>query len=200
MEEALGPRVEQQHSYELEKRATEQINELQGQIRRLLKQRKTSLGGNSVESLTAPPPSINSPTPTQISANNSSPPTPERQPDNFVKEVNGKTTNTVILDLLQKMMNSADTLINGPTLAEREILNSITRKHLKQYSEDAKNAEIEIFGRELEINELDNIKEPKKTSISKRLSEATKRRTEARYMATRKTSAQNLSRNVTYAV
>ncbi|XP_069617200.1 uncharacterized protein [Ranitomeya imitator] len=189
---------EQQQRYEMEKKATQQINELQGQIRMLLKQRKASLGGNSVESLMAPPPSINSPTPMQINTNDSSPSTAERQPDNFVKEVNGKTTNAVILDLLQKMMKSADTLINGQTLAERDILNSITRKHLKQYSEDVKNAEIEIFGRELELNELDNIKEPKKTSISKRLSESTKHRSEARYIATRKASAQNLSHNVTY--
>ncbi|XP_073526889.1 uncharacterized protein [Phyllobates terribilis] len=188
---------EQQRSYEVEKRATQQINELQGQIRRLLKQRKASLGGNSVESLMAPPPSINSPTPTQISTTDSSSSTAERQSDNFVKEVNGKTTNVVILDLLQKMMKSADTLINGQTLAERDILNSITRIHLKHYSEDVRNAEIEIFGRELELNELNNIKEPKKTSISKRLSEATKSRSEARYMATRETSAQNTPHNVT---
>ncbi|CAN2391498.1 hypothetical protein PRIEUP_LOCUS1538 [Pristimantis euphronides] len=55
---------EQQNSYELEKRATQQISELQGEIRRLLQQRRASFGGDSVESVMAPPPSISSQTPT----------------------------------------------------------------------------------------------------------------------------------------
>lgn len=52
---------------------------------------------------------------------------------------------------------------------------------------------IEIFAHELELNELDNIEEPKKTAMSKRLSEATKRRSEARYMATVRESRENLA-------
>lgn len=184
---------EQQHTYEIEKRATQQINELQGEIRRLLQQRRVSFGGNSVESIMAPPPSANSQTPTQYRTTDSRPSTIERQPDNTVKEVNGNTANTVVLSLLQKMMESADTLINGQTVAERDILNSITRKHLQHYSEDVKNAEIEIFGHELELNELDNIEEPKKIAMSKRLSEATKRRSEARYMATVRERRENLA-------
>ncbi|XP_044139681.1 uncharacterized protein LOC122930386 [Bufo gargarizans] len=187
---------EQQRSYEIEKRATEQINELQGEIRRLLQQRRVSFGGNSVESVAAPPPSINSQPPTPIRTTHSRPSTTESQPDNTVKEVNGKTANTVIRNLLQKMMESADTLINGRTLAERDILNSVTRKHLKHYSEDVKNAEIEIFGRELELNELDSMEESQRTAVS----EATKRRSEARYMATVRASAQILPQSVAYTV
>ncbi|XP_056415174.1 uncharacterized protein LOC130356971 [Hyla sarda] len=190
---------EQQRSYEIEKKATQQINELQEEIRRLLQQRRVSIGDDSVESVMAPPPSIKSQTPTQFRMTES-PLTTENQPDNTVKEVNGKTANTVILDLLQKMMASADTLINGQTLGERDILNSITRMHLKHYNEDVKNAEVEICGRELEPNELDNIKEHKRTAISKRLSEAIKRQSEARYMGTIRASAQNLSQNVTYTI
>ncbi|XP_075706985.1 uncharacterized protein LOC142741499 [Rhinoderma darwinii] len=191
---------EQQQSYEIERRATEQINELQGEIRQLLQKRRASFGGDSVESVIAPPPSIISQTPTQFRNTESRPSTTERQLDHTVKEVNGKTANTVVLDLLQKIMESADTLINGQTLAERDILNSISRKHLKNYSQDVKNAEIEIFGHELELNELDNIEEPKRTEISKRLSEATNRQSEARYTATVRTSGQSLSQNVTYTV
>ncbi|XP_066455597.1 uncharacterized protein [Eleutherodactylus coqui] len=70
---------EQQHSYEIEKRAAQQINELQGEIRRL-QQRRASFGGDSVESVMAPPPSINS-TPTQCRTTDSRPATTERQPD-----------------------------------------------------------------------------------------------------------------------
>ncbi|KAG8590611.1 hypothetical protein GDO81_006811 [Engystomops pustulosus] len=80
------------------------------------------------------------------------------------------------------------------------MLNSVTRKHLKDHSEDVKNAEIDVFGHELEPSELDNIEEPKRTAISRRLSEATKRRSEARYMATVRASAQSLSQNVTYTI
>ncbi|XP_069801030.1 uncharacterized protein [Dendropsophus ebraccatus] len=192
-------RQEQQRSYEIEKRATRQINELQGEMRRLLHKRRVSAGGDSVESVAAPPPSIKLQTPTQLRTTER-PPTTERQPDATIKEVNGRTANTVILDLLQKMMASADTFVNGQTLAERDILNSITRKHLEHYREDVKNAEIEIFGHELELNELDNIEEPKRTTISKRLSEAIKRQSEARYMATVTATTQNLSQNVTYSI
>ncbi|XP_063811910.1 uncharacterized protein LOC135049882 isoform X2 [Pseudophryne corroboree] len=101
---------EQQQNYELEKRATEQINELQSEIRRLLQQRRVSSGGHSVESIRAPPPSVKSQTPTERKSSDS-PSTPEQQivSPQITREVNGKTANTVMLDLLQQMMESADT-------------------------------------------------------------------------------------------
>ncbi|XP_075054301.1 uncharacterized protein LOC142140470 [Mixophyes fleayi] len=190
---------EQQQNYELEKRATAQINELQSEIRSLLQQRRVSFGGYSVESVTAPPPSANSQTPTKSSDSQS---TPERHTvsTHRAQDVNGKTANTVVLDLLKQLMESADILINGQTVAERDTLNGITRKHLRDYKEDVKNAEIEIFGRELELNELDHIEEPKRTAISKRLSQAIKRRTEARFTAAVRSSDQKLPGNVTYTI
>ncbi|KAM5180775.1 uncharacterized protein ACMZJ9_001333 [Mantella aurantiaca] len=190
---------EQQQNYELEKRATTQINDLQSEIRRLLQQRRVSFGEHSIESVMAPPPSVSSQTPPQRSVT-ATPSSPGHEAVTLStnKEVNGKTANTVVLDLLQHMMESADMFINGWTAAEKDTLNGITRKHQKNYKEDVKNAEIELFGRELELNELDYIEEPKRTNIAKRLSQAIKRRTDARYIAAMKRGGQNLPKNVTY--
>ncbi|XP_018413129.1 PREDICTED: uncharacterized protein LOC108787928 [Nanorana parkeri] len=190
---------EQQQNYELEKRATKQINDLQSEIRRLLQQRRMSFGGHSIESVMAPPPSLSSQTPPQrrLTATPSSPGL-DAGTRPAIKEVSGKTANTVVFDLLKHMMESADMFINGRTVAEKDTLNGITRKHQKNYKEDVKNAEVELFGRELELNELDYIEEPKRTKISKRLSQAIKRRTDARYTAAIKSGGQNLPKNVTY--
>ncbi|KAG8450409.1 hypothetical protein GDO86_002897 [Hymenochirus boettgeri] len=51
---------ERQQSYEKQKMAETKISELQGEIRRLKQQRRTSVGGISMESLIVPPPSANS--------------------------------------------------------------------------------------------------------------------------------------------
>ncbi|XP_068122465.1 uncharacterized protein [Hyperolius riggenbachi] len=192
---------QQQQNYEMEKRATTQINELQSEIRRLLQQRRTSFGGHSIESVMAPPPSVSSQAPSQRRPIDS-PPTPAQEivQPMVIKEVNGKTANTVVLDLLKHMMTSADMLINGQTVAERDTLNGITRKHVRNYKEDVKNAQIEVFGRELELNEIDHLEEPKRTTISKRLSHALKRQTEARYTASLKSSGHKFTDNVLYTI
>ncbi|KAM4795647.1 uncharacterized protein WCC33_000712 [Rhinophrynus dorsalis] len=192
---------EQQQSYEKQKRAEAQISELQGEIRRLMHQRRTSVGGNSVESLLAPPPSANSQNSTDTQVSNS-PATFEQHTvssnTSAVKEVNGKTAHTVAFDLIKRIMESADLIVNGQSIAEQDELNVVTKKYLKSYKEDVKNAEIELFGHELELNELDRIEEPKKSEISKRLSVAIKRRTEARYSAALKQGERTLSESVTY--
>ncbi|XP_072287142.1 uncharacterized protein [Pyxicephalus adspersus] len=192
-------RQEQQHNYELEKRATKQINDLESEIRRLLQQRRVSFSGHSIESVVAPPPSVSSQTPPERRQTpTSSSPGREAVTLPTFKEVHGKTANTVILDLLKCMTESANMFINGQTVAEKDTLNAITRKHQKNYKEDVKNAEIELFGHELEPNELDYIEEPKRTKILNRLSQTIKRRTDARYIAAMKTGDQNLPKNVTY--
>ncbi|XP_073472993.1 uncharacterized protein [Aquarana catesbeiana] len=192
-------RQEQQQNYELEKRATKQINDLQSEVRRLLQQRRRSFGGHSIESVMAPPPSVSSQTPSERRPT-ATPLSPGQDTGTLptIKEVNGKTANTVVLDLVKHMMDSADMFINGRTVAEKDTLNGITRKHQKNHKEDVKNAEIELFGRELELNELDYVEEPKRTNISKRLSQAIKKRTDARYTAAMKAGGQNLPKNVTY--
>ncbi|KAM9320334.1 uncharacterized protein PAF06_004844 [Gastrophryne carolinensis] len=199
---------EQQQNYELEKRASKQIKDLQSEVTRLLQKRRRSSAAPSIESILAPPPSINSQTPPQGRLTDT-PLTPEHKEGKLsgfklplssatVREVNGKKASTVMLDLLKHMMDSADMLINGQTVAERDTLNEMTRRHMMDYQEDVKNAQIEVFGRELESNELDLIEEPKRSAISKRLSQAIKRRTEARYVATMKGSRQKLPDNVVY--
>ncbi|KAE8622036.1 hypothetical protein XENTR_v10005072 [Xenopus tropicalis] len=176
---------ERQQSYEKQKLAEAQISELQGQIRRLMQQRPTSAGGYSMESLIAPPPSANSQAPNET-PHIAPPASPEQQAATTVKEVNGKTSNSVALDLLKQIMESADSIVNGQSFAERDTLNAIMERHLKEYREDVKNSEIEILGHELDTNELDRVQEPQRSAIARRLTLAVQRKTEARYAASLK--------------
>ncbi|OCT91141.1 uncharacterized protein LOC108709187 [Xenopus laevis] len=176
---------ERQQSYEKQKLAEAEISDLQGQIRRLMQQRRTSVGEYSVESLIAPPPSANSQAPNEFS--HAAPPAPsEQQAATTVKDVDGKTANTVAFDLLKQIMESADSIVNGHSIAERNTLNAIMKRQLKEYREDVKNSEMEILGHELESNELDRIEEPRRSAIARRLTLAIKRKTEARYTASLK--------------
>ncbi|XP_053312961.1 uncharacterized protein LOC128474620 [Spea bombifrons] len=191
----------QQENYNIRKEANEQISELEGEIRRLKQQRRVSSDGFAVESLSAPPPSVNSQNSNPRKSPN--PPTTPKQaaePDNTatVKEAKGKTSNTAALHLLNAIMMSADLIINGQSTEERDTLNEMTKKHLKNYKEDIKNAEIEVFGHELELNELGNVKEPERTALAKRLALATERGVEARYTATLKPREKQLMDTVTY--
>ncbi|KAM8976089.1 LOW QUALITY PROTEIN: uncharacterized protein RCH25_025400 [Pelodytes ibericus] len=192
---------EQQESYEMKKKAEKQISELQDEIRRLTQQRRESVGGYSVESILAPPPSVNSHTSNRSGSSNL-PKTPEQKavPSSMtpIKEVNGRTASIVVLDLLKAVMESADSIINGRNIAERDTLNGMTREHLRNYKEDIKSAQIEIFGHELEPDELDNIKEPKKTTLAKKLSMVIRRKSEARYTASSKAEEKRLTDTVTY--
>ncbi|XP_063300385.1 uncharacterized protein LOC134589063 [Pelobates fuscus] len=163
---------------------------------------EVSAGGYSVESLLAPPPSVNSQRTSLRKFSNSSATTEqtaEPPPDtNAVNDVNRKTANTVVLDLLTSLMEPADLIINGQTVAERDTLNGMMVEHLRNYKEDVRNAQIEIFGQEMELNELDNIKEPKKTDLANKLSLEIKRRAEARYIASRKAREKKITETVTY--
>nr|XP_033777322.1 uncharacterized protein LOC117348864 [Geotrypetes seraphini] len=175
---------EQQFHYETQKAADEQIKGLQAEIRRLMKQRRLSMDTYSAGSLVAPPPSLNSQTPPQTGK--PSPSSPVHVVLNSTlrtREVNGKTAESVTLELLQQIMQSADSIVNGKSDAERDSLNAMTRDHLHNYRRDVRNAEIETFGHAITSTEIQNIPEPTKAELHKRLSVAIKRGTEARYKA-----------------
>ncbi|XP_030078290.1 uncharacterized protein LOC115482553 isoform X2 [Microcaecilia unicolor] len=175
---------EQQFHYETQKAADEQIKGLQAEIGRLLEQRRLSMDTNSAGSLVVPPPSLHSQTPPQTGKPSPSSPVPVVLGGTLrTREVSGKTAESVTLDLLREIMQSADSMVNGKSDAERDSLNTMTRDHLHTYRRDVRNAEIETFGHEITSREIQNIPEPTKTELNKRLSVAIRRGTEARYKA-----------------
>ncbi|KAK1157451.1 hypothetical protein AOXY_G25137 [Acipenser oxyrinchus oxyrinchus] len=187
LEEQLAE--ERQHRYDIQKNAEEQIGLLQAEIRKIKGDRRPSVDIFTVNSFGTPPPSIESKSPVQdrqlppltqqnTTQDNTALPGSMSKP----RQINGRTAESVTQDLLQRIMLTADTIINGQN-TEREELNSVTRDHLYSYRQDVQNAELEVFGRYLDPEELKNMPEPSRTEKKRRLAAAIKRGVEARYRA-----------------
>ncbi|XP_039612484.1 uncharacterized protein LOC120531285 [Polypterus senegalus] len=182
---------EKQKSYEMQKQAEDQIHQLQAEIKQIKESRWFSGEVISIRSFGTPPPSLESKTPSQehqvpthfLQQNSFSKDTDEMPDATAIsKQVNGRTAESIASDLLQIIMQTADKLINGENM-QRKVLNSMTKVHIHNYNQDIKNAELEVFGRNLDPGELDKMKEPYKSQMKRRLSNAVTRAVEARYRA-----------------
>ncbi|XP_067421948.1 M protein, serotype 49-like [Emydura macquarii macquarii] len=110
LEEQLSQ--EKQVRYEIQKAAEAQINGLQAEIKRLMEKR-LSIDAYSEGSLIAPAPSLQSLTLSQTLQPQPSPvlTTPPTVTDgmNRTREIHGKTAKTMTLDLLEQIMQAANT-------------------------------------------------------------------------------------------
>ncbi|KAG6927111.1 hypothetical protein G0U57_010602, partial [Chelydra serpentina] len=70
----------------------------------------------------------------------------------------------------------------GSNAAEQDSLNAATKEHLRNYSQDCKNAEIEVFGHQINTEDRKKIPEPKR-QLRETLTAAIRRHAEARYKA-----------------
>ncbi|KAM7139782.1 uncharacterized protein RBU57_015846 [Macrochelys suwanniensis] len=181
LEEQLAQ--EKQLRYEIQRKAEEQINGLQAEIKRLMEKR-LSIDAYSERSLIAPAPSLQSLTPSQTLHPQPSPvqTPPPTDGTNRTREIHGKTAKTVTLDLLEQLMQAANTIANGSNAAEQDSLNAATKEHLRNYSQDCKNAEIEVFGHQINTEDRKKIPEPKR-QLREKLTAAIRRHAEARYKA-----------------
>ncbi|XP_060114954.1 uncharacterized protein LOC132586839 [Heteronotia binoei] len=206
LEEQLSQ--ERQFRYEIETKAEEQISRLQAEINGLRDWKMASSETNSAGSLRAPPPSPESQEPTQAphhrfslakaATGNNTPKTSDRE--NQVR--------AVTLELLKRMMETASTskkilselqlfvvatfylvsvflslVFNGSSAEAQEQLDAATREHLQNYFQDQTNAKIEIFGYEIGEEEIEDIPEPERKEMRKKLEAIIRRGTEARYKA-----------------
>ncbi|XP_065429004.1 uncharacterized protein LOC101953243 isoform X2 [Chrysemys picta bellii] len=183
LEEQLSQ--EKQLRYEIQRKAEAQINGLQAEIKRLMEKR-LSIDAYSEGSLIAPAPSLQSLTPSQMLPPQPSPvqPPPPTVTDgtNRTREIHGKTAKTITLDLLEQLMQAANTIANGSNAAEQDSLNAATKEHLRNYNQDCKNAEIEVFGHQINTEDREKIPEPKR-QLQEKLTAAIRRHAEARYKA-----------------
>ncbi|CAM4571355.1 unnamed protein product [Lepidochelys kempii] len=181
LEEQLSQ--EKQLRYEIQRKAEAQINGLQAEIKRLMEKR-LSIDAYSEGSLTAPAPSLQSLTPSQTLHPQPSPvqtpPPTVTDGTNRTREIHGKTAKTITLDLLEQLMQAANTIANGSNAAEHDSLNAATKEHLWNYNQDCKNAEIEVFGHQINTEDREKIPEPKR-QLREKLTTAISRNAEARY-------------------
>nr|XP_015222949.1 PREDICTED: uncharacterized protein LOC107079926 isoform X1 [Lepisosteus oculatus] len=184
LEEQLAQ--ERQHRYEMQKRAEEQISQLQAEIKKIREEKLVSTDIYTVRSFGTPPPSPESKT-SRLDRPPS--PAPQHAPPpavpiavSAVRQVNGRTPGSVAADLLQAVMQTANTIVNGHNM-EREELDSSTQDQLHSYREAVRNAELEVCGRYLDADEVEHMTEPVKSELKKRLAAAVKRGVEARYRA-----------------
>ncbi|KAM9117614.1 uncharacterized protein ACDP82_017025 [Pangshura tecta] len=110
---------EKQLRYEIQRKAEAQISGLQAEIKRLMEKR-LSIDAYSEGSLIAPAPSLESLTPSQTLHPQPSPVQPP-----------------------------PPTVANGGNAAEQDSLNAATKEHLQNYNQVCKNAEIEVFGHQI---------------------------------------------------
>ncbi|XP_073171552.1 uncharacterized protein [Lepidochelys kempii] len=145
---------------------------------------KLSIDAYSEGSLTAPAPSLQSLTPSQTLHPQPSPvqtpPPTVTDGTNRTREIHGKTAKTITLDLLEQLMQAANTIANGSNAAEHDSLNAATKEHLWNYNQDCKNAEIEVFGHQINTEDREKIPEPKR-QLREKLTTAISRNAEARY-------------------
>ncbi|XP_048680100.2 uncharacterized protein LOC125623962 isoform X2 [Caretta caretta] len=174
---------EKQLRYEIQRKAEAQINGLHAEIKRLMEKR-LSIDAYSEGSLTAPAPSLQSLTPSQTLHPQPSPvqtpPPTVTDGTNRTREIHGKTAKTITLDLLEQLMQAANTIANGSNAAEHDSLNAATKEHLWNYNQDCKNAEIEVFGHQINTEDREKIPEPKR-QLREKLTTAISRNAEAHY-------------------
>ncbi|CAM4665968.1 unnamed protein product [Lepidochelys olivacea] len=149
-------------------------------------QKRLSIDAYSEGSLTAPAPSLQSLTPSQTLHPQPSPvqtpPPTVTDGTNRTREIHGKTAKTITLDLLEQLMQAANTIANGSNAAEHDSLNAATKEHFWNYNQDCKNAEIEVFGHQINTEDREKIPEPKR-QLREKLTTAISRNAEARYKA-----------------
>ncbi|XP_078080693.1 uncharacterized protein LOC144501160 isoform X2 [Mustelus asterias] len=170
---------EQHLRYEMQRKAEEQVSQLQVEMRQMMQQRQHFLDVYSLESFTAPPPSLES-------ESNLGFPLPEQAvppEDSMNQHLTTRKAESVTLDLLQKLMQTANSIVNGQDIREKNFVNLITQEQLHSYEQDVRNAELQIFGRHLDNNELDRIPDQRRTQVLIKLANAVQRRVEARYRA-----------------
>nr|XP_014353971.1 PREDICTED: uncharacterized protein LOC102359386 isoform X2 [Latimeria chalumnae] len=204
LEEQLAE--ERQLRHEMQKAAEEQIGQLQAEMKRIMEHKRPSFDTCSQGSFTVPPPSLNSQASSRIdqpapSAGRRAPPTASTSVPGTgfrPKEVNGRTAKSVTLDLLRHLMQTADSIANGYSVGERDTLNTLTREHIFNFKQDVRNAELEIFGRQLGIGETEQMPEPRRSEMERKLNAAVRRGVEARYKAHITTGKQLVPNSVSY--
>ncbi|XP_067866941.1 uncharacterized protein [Heterodontus francisci] len=116
--------------YDMQRKAEEQISQLQVEMRQMMQQRKHSIDAYSQRSFTAPPTSLVSgsssgfPLPGQAMPPKDSMSTPGSLPVN--DHLNTRKAESVTLDLLQNLMHAANSLVNGRGIGEQNLANRIT--------------------------------------------------------------------------
>ncbi|XP_078404501.1 uncharacterized protein LOC144684514 isoform X2 [Cetorhinus maximus] len=178
---------EQHLRYEIQRKAEEQVSQLQVEMRQMMQQRQHFLDVYSLKSFTAPPPSLESgrssgfPLPEQAVPPEDSKSTPGILTVN--QQLNTRKVESVTVDLLQNLMHAANSIVNGQGIREKNFVNRITQEQLHSYEHDVRNAELQIFGHHLDSDELDRIPEPRRAEARIKLADAVQRRLEARYRA-----------------
>uniref|UniRef100_UPI00398EABE9 uncharacterized protein isoform X2 n=1 Tax=Pristiophorus japonicus TaxID=55135 RepID=UPI00398EABE9 len=173
--------------YEMQRKAEEQVSQLQAEMRQMMRERQHSIDADSLRSFTAPPPSLESGTKSGLSLSEQA-----VAPEDSLTTAGSLTINqclntrkaeSVTLDLLQHLMHTATSIVNGQSIEEQNLVNRITQEQLHSHEQDVRNAELEIFGRYLDSGELDRIPEPRRADMCRKLAEAVQKRVEARYRA-----------------
>ncbi|KAL8199027.1 UNVERIFIED_CONTAM: hypothetical protein K2H54_032158 [Gekko kuhli] len=168
---------------EIETKAEEQISRLEAEISGLREWKMDSSEAYFARSVRAHVPSPQPQVPTQASQHqfslvetgtgNNRPRTSDRE----------NKARALTLDLLKQMMETASTMFNGSSAEEQEQLDAATREHLQNYHRDLTQAKIEIFGYEISEEEIEDIPEPERKEVRKKLEAVIRRGTEARYRA-----------------
>ncbi|XP_077168238.1 uncharacterized protein LOC143824652 [Paroedura picta] len=173
---------ERQFHREAGKKAEEQISRLQAEVYGLRQWKMASSETYSAGSLVAPAPSPQSQEPIQASQNLSLAETGNNTPRTRERENKART---LTLELLQQMMDTASAMCNGSSSEAQEELDAATQEHLRNYHQDQTNAKIEVFGYEISEEEIEDIPEPERKEVRKKLEAVIKRGAEARYGAQR---------------
>lgn len=157
---------------------------------------KASSETDAVGSLLAPVPSPQSQVPTQASQHHFSlteTATGKKTPKTNNRENEARTLG---LELLKRMMETATSMFHGSSAEAREQLDAATKEHLQNYYQDQTNAKIEVFGYEISEEEIEDIPEPRRKLVRKKMETIIRRGTEVRYKA-QLTAGRNVPEMVT---
>ncbi|XP_051891409.1 uncharacterized protein LOC127581248 [Pristis pectinata] len=166
-------RQERHLRYEMQRKAEEQVNHLQVEIRQLMQQRQFSTDASSLRSfIPPPPPSLESASNSGIRMHGQSVPPEGEVPDDWrtanvmalfkrgcrdkpdakitpssltvnQHQYTGKGEH-VTLDLLNHLMCTTNSIANGKDIGDQTLLNKTTQEQLQRYEQDVRNAEVVI--------------------------------------------------------
>ncbi|XP_032901482.1 uncharacterized protein LOC116988735 isoform X2 [Amblyraja radiata] len=179
-------RQERHLQYEMQRKAEEQVNQLQVEMRHVMQQRQFSTDAYSLTSFIPPPPaSLESTRSSGIRKPGQSVPPEDLKITTPILTMNqhqptGKGGH-VTLDILHYLMHTTNSIANG--FGEQTLLNKTTQEQLQTYQQDVRNAEFQLFGHHVDSDELDTIHEPKRSELSRKLTDAVQRGVETRYRA-----------------
>ncbi|XP_078278277.1 uncharacterized protein LOC144606241 isoform X2 [Rhinoraja longicauda] len=174
--------------YEMQRKAEEQVNQLQVEMRQVMQQRQFSTDAYSLQSFVPPPPaSLESTSTSGVRKPGQSVPPEDLKITPPILTMNqhqptGKGDH-VTLDILHYLMNTINSITNGNGFGEQTLLNKTTQEQLQKYQQDVRNAEFQLFGHHLDSDELDRIHEPRRSELSRKLTDAVQRGVETRYRA-----------------